>query len=69
MTTRLSAIRSFAPDLVTGAELIIDTQGEGFTEIHVETTRTPASMLVGFEPVQYVLLRKDAELPEKVPQL
>jgi hypothetical protein len=39
----------------------------GFTEIHAETTRTPASMLLGFEPIHYVLLRKDAESPEKPP--
>jgi secondary thiamine-phosphate synthase enzyme len=33
VTGRLSAIRSLAPDLVASAELVVDSQGEGFTEI------------------------------------
>ena len=32
MTGRLSAIRRIAPELVTSAELVIDTNGEGLTE-------------------------------------
>jgi len=30
---RLSAIRSVAPQLLTGAELVVDTTGEGFTDV------------------------------------
>ena len=33
MTGRLSAIHSIAPDLVTSAELVVETAGEGLTEI------------------------------------
>jgi secondary thiamine-phosphate synthase enzyme len=33
VAVRLSAIRSIAPDIVTGAELTVETRGEGFTEI------------------------------------
>jgi secondary thiamine-phosphate synthase enzyme len=33
VTGRLSAIRMMAPDLVASAELVVDSQGEGFTEI------------------------------------
>ena len=33
MTGRLSAIRSIAPQLLVGAELVIETPGEGFTDI------------------------------------
>jgi secondary thiamine-phosphate synthase enzyme len=36
---RLSAIRSVAPDLVTSAELTLETKGEGFTEITRELAR------------------------------
>jgi secondary thiamine-phosphate synthase enzyme len=36
---RLSAIRSIAPDLVTSAELTVETKGEGFTEITRELAR------------------------------
>jgi secondary thiamine-phosphate synthase enzyme len=36
---RLSAIRSIAPDLVTSAELVIETTGEGFTDITGELVR------------------------------
>jgi hypothetical protein len=39
MTRRLSAIRSIAPDLVASAELVVDTQGEGLTEITAEAAR------------------------------
>lgn len=39
MTGRLSAIRSIAPSLVASAELVIDTQGEGLTEITGEAVR------------------------------
>lgn len=39
MTGRLSAIRSIAPDLVTAAELVIETPGEGFTDITRELAR------------------------------
>jgi secondary thiamine-phosphate synthase enzyme len=35
----LSATRSFAPDLVAGAELVVDTSGEGFTEITREVAQ------------------------------
>jgi secondary thiamine-phosphate synthase enzyme len=33
MTGRLSAIRSVAPQLLTSAELVVETRGEGFTDI------------------------------------
>jgi secondary thiamine-phosphate synthase enzyme len=33
VTGRLSAIRNITPELVVSAELVIDTGGEGFTEI------------------------------------
>jgi secondary thiamine-phosphate synthase enzyme len=36
---RLSAIRSIAPELVTTAELAVETNGEGFTEITPELAR------------------------------
>jgi secondary thiamine-phosphate synthase enzyme len=39
VTGRLSAIRSIVPDLVTSAELKVETQGEGFTEITRELAR------------------------------
>jgi secondary thiamine-phosphate synthase enzyme len=35
----LSAIRSVAPDLVTGAELTVETKGEGFFDITSEFAR------------------------------
>lgn len=39
MAGRLSPIRSIAPDLVTSAELAVETKGEGFTEITRELAR------------------------------
>ena len=39
MTGRLSAIRNVAPQLLTSAELVLETPGEGFTDITPETTR------------------------------
>jgi secondary thiamine-phosphate synthase enzyme len=33
VTTRLSAIRKIAPELIASAELAVDSGGEGFTEI------------------------------------
>ena len=36
---RLSAIRNIAPDLVASAELVIETPGEGFTDITRELAR------------------------------
>jgi secondary thiamine-phosphate synthase enzyme len=36
---RLSAIRSVAPQLLTGAELVVETPGEGFTDITHEAAR------------------------------
>jgi secondary thiamine-phosphate synthase enzyme len=36
VATRLSAVRSFAPELIASAELAIDSGGEGFTEITAE---------------------------------
>ncbi len=39
MGGRLSAIRSVAPQLLTGAELVVDTPGEGFTDITREAAR------------------------------
>ena len=36
MTGRMSAIRSFAPDLLASAELAVDSRGEGFTDITAE---------------------------------
>jgi secondary thiamine-phosphate synthase enzyme len=36
---RLSTIRSIAPNLVTSAELTVETRGEGFTEITRELAR------------------------------
>jgi secondary thiamine-phosphate synthase enzyme len=48
----LSAIRSIAPDLVTSAELTVDTKGEGFTEI----TRDLARFLEQSRAAEGVLL-------------
>ena len=39
MTGRLSAIRAAAPALVASAELVVETVGEGFTEITGEVSR------------------------------
>jgi secondary thiamine-phosphate synthase enzyme len=39
VTGRLSAIRNVAPQLLTSAELVLETRGEGFTDITPETTR------------------------------
>ena len=39
MAGRLSAIQSTAPQLIATAELVVDTPGEGFTEITREVTR------------------------------
>lgn len=39
MTGRMSAIRSSAPQLLTRAELFIETLGEGFTDITAEAAR------------------------------
>ena len=39
MTGRLSAIRNVAPQLLTSAELVLETPGEGFTDITAETVR------------------------------
>ena len=39
MTGRLSAIRSAAPQLLTSAELAVETPGEGLTEITGEAAR------------------------------
>lgn len=39
MAGRLSPIRSLAPELLTGAELAVETPGEGFTEITREASR------------------------------
>ena len=39
MTGRLSAIRSVAPQLLASAELVIETPGEGFTDITGEAAR------------------------------
>jgi secondary thiamine-phosphate synthase enzyme len=39
VTGRLSAIRSAAPQLLTSAELAVETPGEGFTEITGEAAR------------------------------
>ena len=39
MGGRLSAIRSVAPQLLTGAELVVDTTGEGFTDVTREAAR------------------------------
>ena len=39
MTGRLSAIRSLAPDLVASAELVVETKGEGLTEITGDVTQ------------------------------
>jgi secondary thiamine-phosphate synthase enzyme len=36
---RLSAIRNVAPQLLTSAELVLDTPGEGFTDITSEAVR------------------------------
>ena len=38
-TARMSAIRSIAPDLLAGAELTIDSKGEGFTDITQDAVR------------------------------
>ncbi len=39
MTGRLSAIRSVAPQLLASAELVVETPGEGFTDITREAAR------------------------------
>jgi secondary thiamine-phosphate synthase enzyme len=39
VTGRLSPIRNVAPQLLTSAELVLETPGEGFTDITPETTR------------------------------
>ena len=39
MPGRLSAIRNVAPQLLTGAELVLETSGEGFTDITREAAR------------------------------
>ena len=39
MASRLSAIQAVAPELVATAELVIETRGEGFTEITPEVVR------------------------------
>jgi len=39
VTGRLSAIRSVAPQLLASAELVIETPGEGFTDITGEAAR------------------------------
>jgi secondary thiamine-phosphate synthase enzyme len=39
VTDRLSAIHSVAPQLLTSAELVVETRGEGFTDITDETRR------------------------------
>jgi secondary thiamine-phosphate synthase enzyme len=39
VTSRLSAIRSVAPQLLASAELVIESPGEGFTEITREAAR------------------------------
>jgi secondary thiamine-phosphate synthase enzyme len=39
VTGRLSAIRSIAPDLVASAELVVETKGEGLTEITRELSQ------------------------------
>ena len=39
MPGRLSAIRNVAPQLLTSAELVLETPGEGFTDITPETAR------------------------------
>ena len=39
MSVHLSAISSVTPDLVTSAELIVETPGEGFTDITREAAR------------------------------
>jgi secondary thiamine-phosphate synthase enzyme len=36
---RLSAIRSVAPELLANAELVVETKGEGFTEITADVAR------------------------------
>ena len=39
MSGRLSAIRNVAPQLLTSAELVVETPGEGFTDITPEAAR------------------------------
>jgi secondary thiamine-phosphate synthase enzyme len=39
VTGRLSAIRNVAPQLLTSAELVLETRGEGFTDITREAAR------------------------------
>jgi len=39
VTGRLSAIRSVAPELLASAELVVETKGEGFTDITSEVAR------------------------------
>jgi secondary thiamine-phosphate synthase enzyme len=60
--TRLSAIRSLAPDLVTGAELTVDTQGEGFTEITKEVAQFVAESHAGEGAVLLYLRHTSASL-------
>jgi secondary thiamine-phosphate synthase enzyme len=39
MTGRLAPIRSFAPELLASAELVVETKGEGMTELTREVAR------------------------------
>ena len=52
MTGRLSAIRSVAPQLLASAELVVETPGEGFTDI----TREAAHFVEQSEAGDGVLL-------------
>ena len=56
MTGRLSAIRRIAPDLVASAELVIETKGEGFTDITREAAGFIAQSGAG-EGVLFIYLR------------
>ena len=47
MASRLSAIRSVAPELLASAELAVDTKGEGFTDITAEARRFVAQSGAG----------------------
>jgi secondary thiamine-phosphate synthase enzyme len=47
MAARLSAIRSAVPDLVAEAELVVETPGEGFTDITRDAARFVAQSGAG----------------------
>jgi secondary thiamine-phosphate synthase enzyme len=62
VNARLSAIRNVAPELLTSAELVVDTQGEGFTEITREVAQFIAESGAGEGTVLLYLRHTSASL-------